>query len=93
MTVHRITRFNSAPGPQLNGVAPTFVGLGKVEVGNALLIETHVPADQDVVLGLRLLQLLVIVRLQLDQGAKDVLVLVRILVSVTRVHTHTRVMG
>ena len=64
----------------------TVIGLGHVEVGDALLVQAEVPAHRHVVLGLRLLQLLVIVCLQLDQGAKDVLVLVGIIVPVHMQH-------
>ena len=57
------------------------VVLGHVEVGRRLLVESLVPPHFDVVLGLGLLQLLVIVGLQLDQGPEDVLVLVTVLLT------------
>ena len=59
----------------------TIVGLGEVEVSDLLLVETDIPANDDVVLRLRLLQFLVVVSLQLHQRSEDVLVLVRVLVS------------
>jgi len=58
----------------------TIIGLGQVEVSNAFLVEADIPADDNVVLGLRLLQFLVIVSLQLYEGAKDALVLVGIVI-------------
>ena len=57
------------------------VVLGHVQVGRNLLVEADVPSDLDIVLCLGLLELLVIVRLQLDQGTEDVLILVTVLVS------------
>lgn len=57
--------------------------LGKVEPRNTLLIETHVPPDDERLLGLRLLEALVVVGLDLDERPKDVLVLVRVLVATT----------
>ena len=53
----------------------------ELEVGHPLLAEGHVPPHLDVLLGLALLQSLVVVRLQLDQRAEYVLVLVGILVA------------
>ena len=50
------------------------------EVGDALLVQPHVPAHGHALLRLRLLHLLVVVRLELDQRPHDVLVLVGILV-------------
>jgi hypothetical protein len=44
------------------------------------LIRAPVPLDLDVILSLLLLKLLIIVGFQLDQGLKDVLVLLRVLV-------------
>ena len=61
---------------------PTIVGLGEVEVGDAFLIESDVPSHHDVILGLRLFQLLVVIGLELHQRAKDVLILISILVAV-----------
>ena len=51
-----------------------------MKVRNSLLVEANIPAHHNVVLRLRLLQLLVIVSLQVDQRAKYVLVLVGIFV-------------
>ncbi len=65
---------------QLNMHALTAVLPGEVEVGHPLLVEALVPAYCDVVKRLTLLELAVVVSLKLHQGAKDVLVLVRILV-------------
>ena len=59
----------------------TSVLLRELEVGHPLLAEGHIPPHLDVLLGLALLQSLVVVRLQLDQRAKYVLVLVGILVA------------
>ena len=53
----------------------------ELEVGHPLLAEGHVPPHLDVLLGLTLLQSLVVVRLQLDQRAEYVLVLVGILIA------------
>ena len=79
-------RFVSLPqvsDPQLVTMheAHVSVRLGHAEVGDGLLVEALVPAHLDVVLRLRLLQLLVVVGLQLHQGTEDVLVLVSVLVS------------
>lgn len=52
----------------------------EAEIGNPLLAEAHLPPHSDVVLRLAFLHLLVIVSLLLDQGTKDVLVLVGILI-------------
>ena len=51
------------------------------EVGDALLVQPHVPAHGHPLLRLRLLHLLVVVGLELDQRPHDVLVLVGILVT------------
>ena len=51
------------------------------EVGDALLVKPHVPAHGDPLLRLRLLHLLVVVGLELDQRPHDVLVLVGVLVA------------
>lgn len=56
------------------------VGLGQRKVGDGLLVEADVPAHLDVLLRLGLLQPLVVVRLQLHQRTKHVLVLEPILV-------------
>lgn len=53
-----------------------------MEPGDALLVESHVPANDERLLGLRLLETLVVVGFDLDEGSKDVLVLVRILVAI-----------
>jgi hypothetical protein len=55
--------------------------LGQDEPSDVLLVETFVPADDQAVLRLGLLELLVVVGLDLDEGPEDVLVLVRVLVS------------
>jgi len=54
--------------------------LGQVEPRDALLVESNVPPDDESLLRLRLLEPFVVVGLNLDQRAEDVLVLVRILV-------------
>jgi hypothetical protein len=58
--------------------------LGEVEPGGALLVETHVPADDEGLLGLGFFELLVVVGLDLHERAKDVLILVRVFVPVRR---------
>ena len=55
--------------------------LGQVEPGDPLLVETHVPADDEAFLSLRLFQALVVVGFDLDERTEDILVLVRVLVS------------
>ena len=60
----------------------TSILLREVKESNSLLVQTGVPADRNVLLGLRLLKSLVIVRLQLHKWTEDVLVLVGILVTV-----------
>ncbi|XP_033232122.1 regulator of nonsense transcripts 1 [Belonocnema kinseyi] len=57
------------------------VGLGQHKVGDRLLVEANVPAHLNVLLCLRLLQSLVVVRLELDQRSKDILILVAVLVA------------
>ena len=52
------------------------VVLGQMEVGDVLLVEPHIPADGDVLLGLGFLQSAIVVGLKLDQGTEHVLVLV-----------------
>ena len=56
------------------------VVLGQMEVGDVLLVEPHIPADGDVLLGLGFLQPAIVVGLKLDQGTEHVLVLVAVLV-------------
>ena len=56
------------------------VVLGQMEVGDVLLVEPHIPADGDVLLGLGFLQSAIVVGLKLDQGTEHVLVLVAALV-------------
>ena len=56
------------------------VVLGQMEVGDVLLVEPHIPADGDVLLGLGFLQSAIVVGLKLDQGTEHVLVLVAVLV-------------
>ena len=59
----------------------------EVEVGHPLLVQANVPPHHNVFLGLRLLHPLVIVCLQLNQGTKDVLVLVSILIAAEYRHS------
>mmetsp|Transcript_14828 Transcript_14828/g.28550 ORF Transcript_14828/g.28550 Transcript_14828/m.28550 type:complete len:338 (+) Transcript_14828:3813-4826(+) len=61
--------------------AQLIVILGEEEPRDALLVQAHVPPHRDAILGLRLLGHLVVVRLQLNQRAKDVLMLVGVLIS------------
>lgn len=49
--------------------------------GSPFLIETHVPSDGHVILCQRLLELLVVVALDLDERPKDILILICVLVS------------
>lgn len=56
--------------------------LGQVEPGDALLVESHVPANDEPFLRLRFFEALVVVGFNLDEGAEDVLVLVGVLVAV-----------
>jgi hypothetical protein len=56
--------------------------LGEVEPRNALLVQTHVPANDEALLSLGLLETLVVVGFDLDEGTEDVLVLVGVLVTV-----------
>lgn len=67
-------------GSAYDGRPRTSVSLGQREVGTDLLVQANVPAHFYLVLGLGFLQLLVIISLQLHQGAKDVLVLEAVLV-------------
>lgn len=55
--------------------------LGEVEPRDTLLVESHVPPHDEPFLGLRLLETLVVVGLDLDERSEDVLVLVRVLVA------------
>mmetsp|Transcript_41357 Transcript_41357/g.93480 ORF Transcript_41357/g.93480 Transcript_41357/m.93480 type:complete len:202 (-) Transcript_41357:716-1321(-) len=57
------------------------VRLSKLEIGDALLVQTHVPTHGDVLLRLSLLHVPVIIRLELHEGPHDVLVLVSVLIS------------
>ena len=66
--------------PIIQNTQRTSILAWKTEVGYSLLAETHLPPDRDVVLRLTLLHLLIVVSLLLDQGTKDVLVLVCILI-------------
>ena len=59
--------------------AQVAVILGHCEVRRYLLVEADVPPDLDIVLGLALLQPLVVVGLQFDEGTEYILVLVSIL--------------
>mmetsp|Transcript_18544 Transcript_18544/g.43512 ORF Transcript_18544/g.43512 Transcript_18544/m.43512 type:complete len:278 (+) Transcript_18544:2345-3178(+) len=51
------------------------------EIGNTLLVETNIPVNCQIILGLRLLHFLVIISFELNKWPKDILVLVRVLVS------------
>ena len=51
--------------------------LRQVEPSDPLLVETHVPAHDERLLRLRLLETLVVVGFDLDERAEDVLVLIR----------------
>jgi hypothetical protein len=77
-------QFAGVPQPQLipNSQAhlPT-LQLGQTEPRHALLIQPKVPPDRDIGLRLALLEALVVVSLDLDEGPEDVLVLVRVLVA------------
>ncbi|KAF6763799.1 hypothetical protein DFP72DRAFT_483599 [Ephemerocybe angulata] len=55
--------------------------LGQTKPCDTLLVKAQVPPDSDVGLGLAFLQTLVVVRFYLDQGAKDVLVLVSVFIA------------
>mmetsp|Transcript_7910 Transcript_7910/g.23809 ORF Transcript_7910/g.23809 Transcript_7910/m.23809 type:complete len:839 (+) Transcript_7910:1217-3733(+) len=55
--------------------------LGEHEVGDTLLVEPHVPVHHQVLLAVLLLHHLVVVRLVLDQGTENVLVLIGVLVG------------
>ena len=59
--------------------AQVAVILGHGKVRRYLLVEADVPPDLDIVLGLALLQPLVVVSLQFDEGTEYILVLVSIL--------------
>mmetsp|Transcript_100099 Transcript_100099/g.215926 ORF Transcript_100099/g.215926 Transcript_100099/m.215926 type:complete len:332 (-) Transcript_100099:17-1012(-) len=82
-------RAGARPGgglqPQAQLVARHQAGLvvllREVEVRDALLVETNVPADNDVLLRLRLLHLPIVVGLHLHERREDVLVLVGVLVA------------
>ena len=80
----RLVQLATVPEPQLvtdSEADFATLKLGEAEPCYSLLVETDVPAYSDVGLGLTLLEALVIVRLDLDEGAEDILVLVRILVA------------
>ena len=66
--------------------AQVCVGPGERKVAQGPVVEGGVPADVDIVARLALLHGLVIVSLQLHQGAKNILVCIRILISGH--HTH-----
>lgn len=63
------------------GILFTCIWAWKTEVRDALAVQAPLPAHGNVLLLLRLLEFLVVVSLQLHQRAKDVLVLVGILVA------------
>ena len=55
--------------------------LGENEGCQVFVVQTEIPTHDQIVLGLRLLQLAIVVRLNLNQRAKNVLVLVGIIVA------------
>lgn len=55
--------------------------LGQIEPSDMLLVQTFIPADDETVLGLGFFETLVIIGFNLDERAKDVLVLIGIFVS------------
>ena len=57
---------------------------GQMKVGDTLLVQAQIPSDFDVLLRLRLLQLLVVVGLQLDERTENVLILITIFVPIIR---------
>ena len=80
----RLVQLATVPEPQLitdSEADFATLELREAEPRYALLVETDVPAYSDVGLGLALLEALVIVGLDLDERAEDILVLVRILVA------------
>ena len=80
----RLVQLATVPEPQLitdSEADFATLELREAEPRYALLVETDVPADSDVGLGLTFLEAFVIVGLDLDKGTKDILVLVRILVA------------
>ena len=80
----RLVQLATVPEPQLvtdSEADFATLELGEAEPRYALLVETDVPADSDIGLSLTFLEALVIVGLDLDKGAEDILVLVRILVA------------
>lgn len=80
-----LVHLSIVPQPQLiSNSEPNLsrLELGKVEPGDTLLVESHVPANDEAFLSLRLLEALVVVGFNLDEGAEDVLILVGILVAV-----------
>jgi hypothetical protein len=54
--------------------------LWHAEPGESPLVQTHVPSDRDLAFRLRFLHLLVVIRLDLDKGSKDVLILIGVFV-------------
>lgn len=82
--IPRLVQLTMVPQPELVTDRETHFArleLGQVEPGDPLLVETHVPANDEPFLSLRLFQALVVVGFDLDERAKDVLVLVGVLVS------------
>jgi hypothetical protein len=81
----RLVHLSVVPQPELVSHREPHLSrleLWQVEPGDALLVQSHVPANDERLLGLRLLQTLVVVSFDLDEGSKDILVLVRILVAI-----------
>lgn len=58
----------------------TDLELWQEEPGNMLAIQTEIPSDNYAFLSLSLLQLLVVVRLDLDKWPEDVLILIRVVI-------------
>jgi hypothetical protein len=59
----------------------TALEFGHDKPSNALLIQAYIPAHSDIRLGLAFFQTLVVVGFDLDEGSKNVLILVCILVA------------
>ena len=69
------------------------VGFWQSEIGQPLLVEAKIPADFDVSLSLRFFELPIVIGLHFDQGTKNVLVLVSVLVSVQIVIDYVLAIG
>ena len=55
--------------------------LWKVEPSYTLLIQTHIPANDQTIRRLRFLELFIVIGFNLDQGTKDILVVISIFIS------------